>query len=165
MQLASTVQIQAPLGMLHLGCSALSSVVILSFPLTWLGTDFRVFHSFEKVTERVQEVKSKPLCASLMGSLSWDFEKFWTNLSICSQEPMEKSCHLQVVVDLLFPLTGSAHQLAAITLLICLWHTRSVILQWLCCGSRPAALQCTFYLATAPITNFHGCLVSFSYSG
>lgn len=113
----------------------------------------------DKLTERLQEVRSKSLCVSLMGNISWDFERFWT---ICSQEPMEKSCHLQVVVDLLFPLTGSAHQHAAITLLICLWHTRgSVILQWPCCGSRPAALLCTFYLSTAPITNFHGCLAFF----
>lgn len=71
-----------------------------------------------------------------------------------------------MAVDPLSPLAGSAHKHAAITLLICLLHTRrSMILQWLCCGSWPAALLCTFYLPTVPITNLHGCIASCSYNG
>lgn len=86
--------------------------------------------------------------------------RFWT-VQICPsmirspQRSQEKSCHVQVVVGPSFPLAGSACRRATIILLICLWHTRgSMMLQWLCCGSWPAALLCTFHLSTIPITDF-----------
>lgn len=97
--------------------------------------------------------------------------RFWT-AQICqfvirnAWRFQEKSCHMQVVIDPSFgwfcsqACSNYPSHLSPAYKEIC-DHTA----QWLCCGRWPAALLYTFSLLTDPVTDFHGCIALYSYSG
>ena len=97
------------------GCSPLTSIAILSFPVTWLCSDSRVPRSSWETHRKSAGIKKY---ISVFFTNGKNLMRFST-AQICQsviRNPwrfQEKSCHMQVVVDPLFPLADSAHKHAS----------------------------------------------------